>query len=405
MASSNPHFLCIASYEKGYDFLKELRELGAQVTLIVSLSGDLSAWPKECYDEVLEFPDEEREWKQEDLLKGVGYLLQERKFDRVVPLDDFDVEKAAAIREQFAIPGMNCSVSRRFRDKLAMRVEAERRQIPVPPYIGCFNFSEILSFCEQTEGPWLLKPRDKANAIGIKKFDSADALLEQIYAMGDDRIQYLVEKFVPGQVFHVDGIMFGDELQFSVASEYGIPPMEVFHEGRVFTSRTLKKADQTEKELAETLKKLLSSFGMTEGVTHTEFIRDEDGTFLFLETSTRVGGAHINELVEAASGVNLWKEWARLEYAVATGRAYSVKPERRKSAALLTCLASQEEPDMDQYEMEEIFYRVRKRYHAGLVIRSSRYARTTELLAELEKDFYDKFFASLPAAEKPSLMV
>lgn len=404
MVNSNPHFLCIASYEKGYDFLKELKDLGAKVTLIVSLSGDLSVWPLGCYDEVLEFPDEEREWRLEDLLKGVGYLLQERKFDRVVPLDDFDVEKAAAIREQFAIPGMNRSISRRFRDKLTMRVEADRHQIPVPPYIGCFNFSEILSFCEQTKGPWLLKPRDKANAIGIKKFEDADALLEQIYAMGDDRIHYLVEKFIPGRVFHVDGIMFGGKLQFSIASEYGIPPMEVFHEGRVFTSRTLKKTDEAEKELSETLEKLLTHFGMSEGVTHTEFIRDQDGTFLFLETSARVGGAHINELIEAASGVNLWKEWARLEYALATGRAYSVKPQRRKSAALLTCLAAQEEPDVDQYDMDEVFYRVRKKYHAGLVIRSARYARVTELLAELERDFYDKFFASLPAAEKPSQM-
>jgi biotin carboxylase len=47
------------------------------------------------------------------------------------------------------------------------------------------------------------------------------------------------------------------------------------------------------------------------GAAHTEFIKcNEDGKIYFLETSSRVGGAHIAEMVEAASGINLWGEWA-----------------------------------------------------------------------------------------------
>ncbi|MBK8663699.1 MAG: hypothetical protein IPN18_18635 [Ignavibacteriales bacterium] len=59
--------------------------------------------------------------------------------------------------------------------------------------------------------------------------------------------------------------------------------------------------------------RVLKALGMETGVNHTEFIKGNDGKFYFLETSARVGGANIVELVEAASGLNLWAEWAKLE--------------------------------------------------------------------------------------------
>ena len=58
----------------------------------------------------------------------------------------------------------------------------------------------------------------------------------------------------------------------------------------------------------------MSAFGLVRGVAHTEFIKSHnDGQFYFLETAARVGGANIAEMVEAATGINLWSEWAKIE--------------------------------------------------------------------------------------------
>ena len=65
---------------------------------------------------------------------------------------------------------------------------------------------------------------------------------------------------------------------------------------------------------------LLEAFGLQRGVSHTEFIRAGDGQIYFLETSARVGGAYIVDVVEAATGVNLWREWAKIEIAGEHGR-------------------------------------------------------------------------------------
>jgi hypothetical protein len=44
---------------------------------------------------------------------------------------------------------------------------------------------------------------------------------------------------------------------------------------------------------------ILGALGMVRGVSHTEFIQSRDyGRICFLETSERVGGAYIAELVE-----------------------------------------------------------------------------------------------------------
>src|SRR4029079_5370582 len=90
---------------------------------------------------------------------------------------------------------------------------------------------------------------------------------------------------------------------------------------------------------------VLAHLGLVRGVTHTEFILGrEDGKVYFLETAARVGGAHIADLVEASTGVNLWREWAKIEIAQGEEGAYVV-PERRKDyGGLVTPALEAQEP-------------------------------------------------------------
>ena len=59
------------------------------------------------------------------------FLARTRLIDRIVPLDDYDVETAAALREHLRVPGMGDTTARYFRDKLAMRVQARDRGLQV----------------------------------------------------------------------------------------------------------------------------------------------------------------------------------------------------------------------------------------------------------------------------------
>ena len=156
--------------------------------------------------------------------------------------------------------------------------------------------------------------------------------------------------------------------------------------------------------------------GLLRGVSHTEFIEAEevrqdsdpdeenlpgrDGKLYFLETSARVGGAHIADLVEAASGINLWREWAKIEIQRGVGD-YEYPQVKNNYAGIIQSLAKQEWPDLTNYNDPEVIWKLNKRFHAGLIIRSDNPERIEELLDTYVQRFYDDFFATAPMKEKP----
>jgi biotin carboxylase len=401
MTDSRPlTILCLASYEKGAEFMRECKRQNCRVLLLTSDSIAGVEWPRESIDGIFLMPDVNKKWKLDDVIKGVSYLARTETIDRIVALDDFDLETAAALREHLRVPGMGETTTRYFRDKLAMRMRAQEAGIAVPDFIHVLNYESLREFMAQVSSPWLLKPRFEASATGIQKLNSPDELWSAIEDLGDRQSFYLLERFVPGDIFHVDSIISEKEIIFAAAHRYGSPPLDVAHEGGVFTTSTALHDSDDERALLSLNSKVLNAKGLVRGVSHTEFIKGrEDGRFYFLETSARVGGANIVELVEAATGINLWAEWAKIEIACGE-QDYNLPPLRQDYAGLILSLARQEHPDTSAYMDEEIVWRMNKRYHAGLIVKSSDPARVAHLLEDYTKRFYNDFFAREPLPER-----
>jgi hypothetical protein len=169
----------------------------------------------------------------------------------------------------------------------------------------------------------------------------------------------------------------------------------------VFCTRTLQRDSPESEELLRLNADIVTALGMSRGALHTEFIRSAtDGRYYFLETAARVGGANIVALVEAATGLNLWREWARVEVASARAEEYETPARRRDHAGLLISLARQEWPDLASYDDPEIAWRLSKRHHAGLVVASPDQSRVESLLGAYMSRFREDFFAFMPAAEE-----
>jgi biotin carboxylase len=410
MSSSSPQgqpkrpltVLCLASYFKGLDFIRECRRQGARVLLLTSNSLREEEWPRESIDEFFYIPDVEKAWKMEDVLLGVSYMARTESIDRIVPLDDFDVETAATLREHLRVPGMGDSTARYFRDKLAMRTKARDEGMAVPEFIHVLNHSRLHDFMSRVRPPWVLKPRSLAGSMGIKKIGAPEELWAALELLGDQQSYYLLEQYVPGDIYHVDTIVYESAVLFAIASRYGRPPMDVSHEGDIFTTRTLPRGSVEERPLLALNEKVLQAFGLVRGVSHSEFIAGRDGGLYFLETSARVGGAHIADLVEAATGINLWSEWAKIE--IAGGKApYRPPAARNDNAGLLISLARQEHPDTSAYNDPEIVWRLNdKKHHAGLIVKSSDPGRVQELIGNYAQRFRQDFFASQPPRDKPN---
>ncbi|MCI0339494.1 MAG: ATP-grasp domain-containing protein [Acidobacteria bacterium] len=439
MSSSPLNIICLATYFKGVDFIRECKSHGAQIVLITKEKMLGEAWPRESLDELIALPNDAN---LDLFIHLIGLLARQTRIDRVVALEEFDVLTAAQVREHFCLPGMTSATARLFRDKLAMAACARQAGVNVPEFVPLVNHDEVRQFMERVPPPWIIKPRSDVSAIGIKKAQQPGEVWRAIDDLDarerfrERSSHYLLARFVSGEVFHVDSLVNNGRVVFAGANKYGRPPMEVAHKGGAYFSRTIPHGTADEKALFEFNRKLVKALGLEKGAAHAEFIKsDQDGQFYFLEIAARVGGAYIADVLEAASGVNLWREWARLELADQGGkegrreggtgrkgdaeagrsgdaetgrrgeggtgrREGKIKPLRKEYAGIILSLARQEYPDTSSYSDPEIAYRVNKKHHAGLIVQSKSLERVQELLNQYSARFTEDFAAVLPPLER-----
>lgn len=400
MENTTKTFLCVSNFFKGNDFLIHLKKQGNCVYLITSEKLRDKAWATDYIDEIFYMPGQDIDWNLDDLLAGVGGLMKSKKIDAIVALDDYDVEKATFLRENLRIDGMGQTTGRYFRDKLAMRMRAQAAGVPIPAFSALFNDAEINHFADTIAAPWVLKPRSEASATGIMKVHSKEELWQKINELGDaNRMKYLVEQFKPGAVYHCDGVNFNGKTLFSITSQYLATPMEISQGGGIFRSANIPYNSKDDKDIKKVNAQVLKAFGMKHGANHTEFIKcNEDGKIYFLETSSRVGGAHLAEMVDAASGVNLWAEWAKIEDALLKDKEYKLPKINKNFAGIVLTLSKFQHPDLSEFNDAEVCFNVPLDYHAGLIVKSDKHARIRELLDDYAERLV-KDFATVAAQE------
>ena len=394
--------LCLSSYFKGAAFLQACKEAGLHVILATSDKSRDEPWPREYIDEFFHMPEL---GKRPDVIHAVAYLARSRHINLIIALDDFDVETAAHLREHFRMPGMGDTLARNFRDKLAMRTTARNAGLLVPEFTGVFNYDDLSEFMARVSPPWLLKPRSEASSMGIKKINQADELWPTLEALGDQQSFFVLEQFVTGDVYHVDGLVNNGKVVFSMAHKYGQPPLSVYSGGGVFLTRSLDRKSDESKALVELNKQVLKGMGLVRGATHSEYIKSQaDGRLYFLENAARVGGANIAECVDYATGVNLWREWVRIEIANLRGETYKLPQIHSGYAGIINCLARQEWADLSGYDDPEIVWRMNKKFHAGLIVSSPDAARVETLLNNYAERFARDFLAVMPPRQSSAEM-
>ena len=157
--------------------------------------------------------------------------------------------------------------------------------------------------------------------------------------------------------------------------------MEISHGGGIFRTANISYGANDDKAIKKINEQVIKGFGLKHGAAHTEFIKcNEDGKIYFLETSSRVGGAHIAEMVAAASNVNLWSEWAAIENALVKEIDYQLPEVKKEYAGIVLTLSKYQHPDLSSFNDEEVCFRVPLEYHAGLIVQSEKQARVLELL-------------------------
>ena len=404
MENTTKTFVCISNYFKGSDFLIELKNLGNKVYLITSEKLRGKPWPFDHIDEVFYMAGKDVDWNLDHLLQGVQNLMTKEKIDSIVALDDFDVEKAAFLRENLRIDGMGQTTGRYFRDKLAMRMRAKSCGISNPNFCSLFNDHDVNNFADTVPAPWVLKPRSEASSAGIIKVYSKEDLWMHINELGGNRFKYLVEQFRPGAVYHCDSLVQNGKILFSITSKYLATPLEISQGGGIFRSANIEYNSDDDKAIKKCNEEVIKGFGLKHGAAHSEYIKcTDDGKIYFLETSSRVGGAHLAEMVAAASDINLWGEWATIENALAKDLKYKLPKVKKGFAGIVLTLSKFQHPDLSGFNDSEVCFRVPLDYHAGLIVKSDKKEKVLELLDHYADRLVSDFATVVPQEKTTKL--
>lgn len=249
-------------------------------------------------------------YTQEDLLTCCRNIISDfGRIDRIIALSEYDLPKAAYLREELGVPGVGPDEVQMFTDKVAMKRNIARAGLRAPLYIECDDVNAVAAFATRQAYPLILKPRVGAASRGVHTALSRTALLQLLSSI--NLSDYECEEYIPGTVLHVDGIVCGGSIGLIVASRYinnclafnsGVPLGSVFIDDATLNAR-----------IAQFTTQALSALALSDGAFHLELIHSESDQLVFLELNARVGGAEITFLMRDLFDIDLVGAWVRLQ--------------------------------------------------------------------------------------------
>lgn len=383
--SESLRLLIVAGAVMGRPFQKFASDQGHKVMVLTHDSLLGGAWPLKHLEEVVAV----KNWKEAELRNTVSYIAQKRKIDRIIAVSDWDVGNACMLREHLRIPGMGETTMRYFRDKLAMRLKAREGGVLVPDFVHILHHDDVYRYMQRVPAPWVIKPRQAAASVGVKKLLDDQQVWAKIMELGDEQSAYLLEKYVPGEVYHVDSIVSDCKVIFRGISKYGKNMLDLNVSGGVYSSKLLDRRSPDWQTLKDFNDQVIEVLGLVRGPTHAEYIKAEDGRFYFLEAGARVGSAKIADILHAATDVCLWHEWVKIE----TQASYELPKYREGYAGSVMCLSRHEFPDMAPYGDPEVVWVQKKAHHAGIIFQSP----DADRVAELERTYVERFSRDIMA--------
>lgn len=236
-------------------------------------------------------------------------------FERILANFEFDLPRAARLREQLGLPGQSVASANAFRDKVAMKDLCRARGLAVGEYRRARSATDILEFVAAHGYPVVVKPANGGASLDTHVLrGDADlrALLERGLVPRFDFVPNLiVERFVPGEMYHVDGLVVDGEIALIWPSRY-INNTLSFKDDVALGSLTLDPGTRLTERLRAFTRAVLAALPTPPTTTfHAEVFHTPDDELVLCEVASRTGGAKVAATLELAFGIDINEAWYR----------------------------------------------------------------------------------------------
>ena len=218
---------------------------------------------------------------------------------------DIAVRSVAYVAENLGLPGIGYETGHLFTDKSLMRKRMTELGIKLLPNRTVSSLEEALAYYDEIGGNVIIKPLDTQGSRGVQICRSADDLKSKYEEASrwSSNHSVLIERYATGREFLVEGLAvdyefrnlcIGDTLYFDLPDAFAA-------KSRIFPTVV---DDELRQRVLDLNTKIITGFGLRQGITHSEFIMNGDDIYL-IETAARGGGVFISsDLIHLSCGLD-----------------------------------------------------------------------------------------------------
>ncbi|MER6281949.1 ATP-grasp domain-containing protein [Streptomyces sp. NPDC059688] len=274
------------------------------------------------------------------VLARAAELVEEFGVTDVVACQEFDIERAAVLRERYGLPGQRPDTARVYRDKWEMKRAAARAGIPVADHTLLRSPGDLDAFADRHGFPVVLKPRKGALSVGVSVLRSREELRERLREVelfdADGSPQWLAEAFVEGSMCHIDGTVLDGRIATLWPSQYQYALAD-FRDRKGRVDIALDVADPLARRLVAFGERVLRAFGGPEHFAfHIEVFHTADGELVLCEAASRAGGAGVRDVQQVLFGFDPMEYPVRRQLGLPVPAGERRDPERLAGQLLFT---------------------------------------------------------------------
>jgi Carbamoyl-phosphate synthase L chain, ATP binding domain len=179
--------------------------------------------------------------------------------ERIASCHEFDLVRAAVLRESLDLDGQSVASALAFRDKRAMRCTGATA-VDQPAFLVPRSIEDAVEFAGKSGYPVVIKPRRGGGAAGIMVAATAAELARGLAASSSAPGGVLVESWIDAPLFHVDGICEAGRVRHCWPGQYGEGALDAVMRAVPRTSVMLGASDGRRAALDEFARRVLSVF-------------------------------------------------------------------------------------------------------------------------------------------------
>jgi biotin carboxylase len=233
----------------------------------------------------------------EEPMAALGDVQARGRFDGIVAVGDWPAEVAAQIAEtlglRFSAPGAVSAAG----NKLRSRQRFQSAGLPTPE----FRLDEA-----PARYPCVLKPLGLSASRGVIRANNVAEFVEarsRIRKMIGAEGSILVEDFIPGREFALEGIVTGGRLKVFALFDKPDPLDGPFFEETIYVTPSRESCD-AQSAIFEVAQRAVAALGLMDGPVHAEFRVNDAGVWM-LEVAARPIGGLCARVVRFEGGVTL----------------------------------------------------------------------------------------------------